>query len=135
MAEHLFEGNPLLIVFVAPVVDYDIQQRDLLPDAPPKAAIRLIADQYLDTLALIAATCRLDVNPIDVRTGPKIVLPHIEAATAVNPDLHNVDIFISELFKVAVVNVEIMNPLPDAAATAVTFEVLTKWVGVLGRCI
>ena len=96
------------------IIHNDVYAGSLCFELVPEVSVGLIADEHPDVIAFIRLARRFDVYAIDVATRAEIRFPHIQAATAVNADFQNVDFAPHERAEMAVVNVEVVLPLPDA---------------------
>ena len=117
------QRDDLLAGQVAAVVDDDVDSRHLLHEATPEPAVCLIADEDPDVVAFVRPTGVLDVHSVDVAASAKIVLPHGEASTAEDADLHDMDLSADELGKVSVIDLEVVAPFPNAWTLGVRIEV------------
>src|SRR5215469_16181018 len=114
------------------IIDNDIQRRNLLAKVLPEFAVFLITDKDFYAMALVFAAVWLDIHAIDVCFWAEIIPPHLKAAAAINTDLKDMDLLAAEALKVAIIDVEIMQPLPDTVAFGAGIKklaqvILTRW--------
>ena len=111
--KQLFKRDDLVLGEMATIVDHDIQRWNFLFEPFPKTPIALIANEYPDGVAFIGSTRRLDIDPVDPATRSEIILPHFQAAATVDSYLQNVDFTIPKAAEMSVVNIKVVDPLPD----------------------
>lgn len=110
--KHGLESGNLLLRLVAAIVDQDINLRDLLPKRPPKQRVRLVADEDSGSVLFVDTASGFDVDTIDVTSVTEVFVPHRQASTTVDSNLHEVDFPADKPPKVALVDVEVMAPFP-----------------------
>jgi hypothetical protein len=117
---------------VPAVVHEDVDDGDTFLESSPEAGVPLVPDEDLGELVLVALARGLQVDSEDATTWAEVVPPHLEAAAAVNADLDDVHVTAHEFGEVAVVDVEVVEPLPDATPGTVTVEEIPERVRRMG---
>jgi hypothetical protein len=123
MGKHLFQRHQLLFGFVAAIVDEDVNPRMLMLESLPEPAIRLVAYRDARPIVLVHPARFLDVDAVDLALRAEILSPHRKAASAVNPDFEHVHLASHELAEMPMVELEVVDPFPDARTLPVGLEV------------
>jgi len=108
---------------MAAVVYDDVHLRVAGEEVAPEGGVCLVADLDLDARALIGTARRLDVDPNDATVRAEARPPHVDAAAAVNADLDDGHRQAAEFSQVALVDVAVMQPLPDARSFVLAVQV------------
>jgi len=127
--QQLLEAYNLLLGQMAAVVYDDIEDRHRLAKFAPELAVSLVADEDLHLAALIDTAGRFDIDAIDMHFGTKIVAPHVQTSAAINADFKEVNLLIAKPVKMTVVNIEVVEPLPNAGAFGAVVEKIPQPVG------
>src|SRR5882672_590624 len=130
--QHFFQRNDLLPNLVAAIIDQNINSGHRSPKRLPEVAILLVTNEDFDTIVFIAPAGFFDVDAINMAVLAKILPPHLQASTAENANLNNVNFAPDELAEVSMINVEIMLPFPDPTADSVGVEICSKWILAVG---
>jgi GT2 family glycosyltransferase len=124
--QHGLERRDLLVGLVPAIVDQHVDLRHFNAESSPECRVRLVPDEDRGPVAFVGATIRLDVDAVHAAALTEVVAPHFEASTAVDPDLHDVYLTTDEPCEVALINLEVVTPLPDAGSRQVGIEVLLE---------
>src|SRR5262245_57751797 len=124
MREHLFKRCNLLLGVVSSIINKNIDARDGLSHSFPKLPVALITDQYLNPVRPIGLASLLYVDTVHLATFAEVLSPHREAAPAINPDLHHMDIAANKSCKVAMIDIKVMSPLPNARPLGEIIEIV-----------
>src|SRR5271165_4855485 len=89
MWKDLLECHDLLMSHVATVVHHDVEVRDFALESPPEVAVALVADEDFYRRSLVDPAGVLDVHAVDETVRSEVVLPHPEAAAAVDADFQD----------------------------------------------
>src|SRR4030095_9557564 len=108
---------------MATVIDYNIDHRDLRLDVFPEAPICLVAHKNLRPSIFIYSAGSLYVHPVDITMLTEVLPPHFEASTAIYSYFKDVYLSPYELTKVMVIDIEIVNPLPDASTLCARIKI------------
>src|SRR5436309_2126584 len=100
---------------MASVVNDDVENRDLLPEAPPEITVGLISNEYAHRITFVSFAGRFDVDAIYFAPRSEVVSPHLQAAATVDADFQDVCIASAKTVEVAVVDLKVVVPLPNSA--------------------
>jgi hypothetical protein len=114
---------------VAAVLDDDVDRAGALAQTAQEVAVLLVADDDIDAVLGERRAARVDVDADDAGLAAEVVLPHLQRAAVVDAELDDGDRLAAVRREVAVVNVEVVQPLVDQAA-AVGPEVRLERVGL-----
>src|SRR5215471_2870529 len=122
VGQHFLKRHDLMLRNVAPVVNQYIDKGNFGLQALPEVTISLVADKDFYPIGFKLFAGRVDVNTINIAFLPKIVAPHPQAAAGSNADFDDMDFLANEFPKMALINIEVMAPLLDAAALLIIKE-------------
>src|SRR3954452_17912870 len=123
MGKEAAEARYLLVRLVSTVVYHYVDARDLRHQVFPEAGIGLVADEHADAFLLVGDASGLDVDPVDLAPLTEVGAPHRQTAAAEDSYLDYVHLLADELGQVAVVDREVMPPLPESGACCDRIEV------------
>src|SRR5215472_14110247 len=104
------------------VIDHYIQGRRRGLETLPEVAIGLISYGNGNRARLICFALRLNIDTIYVRLWAKVVLPHLEAAAAIDSNLQNIYLASPETIEVTIIDFEVVTPLEYTASRLAAFE-------------
>lgn len=104
------------------IIDHSVEYGNLGAKPRPEIHIGLVADEDLSLRIFIDAARWFYINTVNGRSRPKIVSPHIEAATAVHSDFQYPGISVAKACKMLLIDVEIVLPLPDFTSVNAAVE-------------
>ncbi len=116
--KNLLHRDALLSRRVSAIVDNDVRCGEcaIPKHPPPKQWVGLIADEYVCSGLFVCTTGGFDIDSIDLRRWAEIVSPHVERPARIHTDFNDYEAWpMPQRCEVAVVNVEIVAPFPDAA--------------------
>ncbi len=129
--EHFLEGHHLLFRVVTPVIDQNIQDGHFLPKSLPERPVGLVPDVDRRVRVFVYLALRLDIHPVDLASLAEIVPPHEHAAAAVHADLNDRHIAADELPEVAVIDLEVVAPLPYPRPLLDALEICSQGIGAI----
>ncbi len=105
------------------IVDHNINARYIFLEIFPERSVGLVSHKYLGLAILVSLAFFVDVDAVDSAFGTEIFLPHVQTATAKDSDLYDVHLLPHELLKIAVIDVEVVQPLQNPPPFLVRFKV------------
>ena len=126
MRQHFLKSGNLLLRKMSAVINQNINRTHLISKVFPKGAVCLIAYEDSGPFVFIGFARGLNVDAINMASRAKILLPHVETSTAKYTYFNHVYFPAHELAKVAMIDFEIVGPLPDASARLVRIKIFAQ---------
>ena len=124
--QHFLKSGNLLLRKMSAVINQNINRTNLISKVTPKGAVCLIAYEDSRLRVFIGFASRLNVDAINMASRPKILFPHVETSAAIYTYFDNVHFPAHELAEVAMIDLKVVGPLPDASARLMRIKIFAQ---------
>src|SRR5215469_13366116 len=129
MRKHLLERHNLLFGQVSAIIDQYVETWNFVPDLLPESAVDLVADEDSGSVVLECFAGFAYIDSVHPALRAEIFPPHFETPAAIDAYLQDMNLFSNELLKVAMIDVEVVNPFPDSSSLRVGVEEFLQRIG------
>jgi hypothetical protein len=114
---------------MAAIVDENIYNRVVFLESLPERPISLVTDIDFGVFVLVDLGVRLYVHSVHGAIIPEVVPPHPKATATVYTDLKDMYVTTDELAEVAMIDIKVVVPFPDARPFTIGIEIRPEGVG------